>query len=464
MLTIKLMDKRFLFHGHGVSEPIGLEYIASRIDEFCKSLNFKSHIELEAVLLNDIKVSLISATTAEWPSALSINSYAKNQGNITIVGGYHISGNYKNEKELTFDYIVIGEGENVIIGILSDILSGHAYINKSQEPKIIYALPIQDLDDLPFPIRKESFLGNYMIHDLMFPAPSRQKNTSIILGSRGCNYNCSFCASATIWGSGIRVRKIDNIISEINEIQSKFKSNTFVFIDQSLGQKEEWTINLCKAIVENDIKLNWYHQSNININQELLPIMAEAGCSKIGFGVEGISPTAINKIKPINPISLEQINQLFEACNQYGIIVKAYLILGFPWETTEIVNEYFEFLPKLKANMVKISFFTPFPGTKDWNIYSDNLVTKDWSKFDTVQMPVVINPNISIEEYFIIRQNLFHVFYSSKEYKSTCQELLIKYPHYRQSYIEFYDYLKEFSMLPAELEFEEWIPDRVIHQ
>ncbi|GAI00597.1 unnamed protein product [marine sediment metagenome] len=112
---------------------------------------------------------------------------------------------------------------------------------------------------------------------------------------------------------------------------------------------------------------------------------------------------------------------------------------------------------------LKISFFTPFPGTKDWNLYSSQLVTIDWSKFDTVQMPVVYNPNISVDEYLLIRQKLFHTFYSSNEYKVTSKKMLTKFPHYKNSYIEFYKYLKEFSMLPEKLNFKEWLQEKNLH-
>ena len=91
-------------------------------------------------------------------------------------------------------------------------------------------------------------------------------------------------------------------------------------------------------------------------------VMGEAGCSKIGFGLEGISPRAISIIKPVNPCDIDSVNALFDFCNSLGLFVKAYLMIGFPWETEEIVREYFEWLPGIRANQVKISYFTPFPG------------------------------------------------------------------------------------------------------
>jgi radical SAM superfamily enzyme YgiQ (UPF0313 family) len=446
-----------LYHGHGISEPIGLEYLASQIFTISSFMNFISNIELEVMLKPTLRISFISSTTADFPLAIIACKNAAQRGNITVAGGYHISGNHKDEDYLPFDYIVLGEGEDVIKDIIKEILSGNIYKNPGNCPKVIFSKPIEDLNSLKFPIRDKAFLGNYMLNDLMYPATTDQKNTAIILGSRGCKYSCSFCASASVWGTGLRMRSIQNIISEIKEVQDKFESNTFVFIDQSLGQQKKWTIELCNAIVKNGLILNWYHQSNINIDKELITVMAEAGCRKIGFGIEGISPFAISRIKPVNTPDFNYINDLFLKCNDNGIFVKAYLIMGFPWESKKVIDDYFEYLPQLKANMIKISFFTPFPGTADWNKYKSRLITRDWSKFDTVQMPVVKNAIISVDEYLRYREKLFHTFYGSEEYKRSNEMILAKFPYYRKSFIEFFKYLSEFEMIPGDSDLKNWI-------
>jgi len=175
--------------------------------------------------------------------------------------------------------------------------------------------------------------------------------------------------------------------------------------------------------------------------------MAEAGCSKIGFGLEGISPRAISIVKPVSPCDIDSINSLFDYCNNHGIFVKAYFIIGFPWETEDIVKEYFEWLPRIRANQIKISYFTPFPGTRDWLKYKNQLITSDWADYDTVQMPVVHNPNISVQRYHMIRAALFRSFYGSPIYADVTQKMLKLYPHYVNSYHEFADYLHQFNMI-----------------
>lgn len=159
-------------------------------------------------------------------------------------------------------------------------------------------------------------------------------------------------------------------------------------------------------------------------------------------------------VKPQNPCDFELVNGLFDYCNTLGVLVKAYLMLGFPWETEDIIRDYLSYVSRLRANQIKVSYFTPFPGTPAWNQYKDQLVTHDWSHFDTVSMPVVFNPRISVAQYNAIRRELFQTFYGSPTYYDVTVAMLRRFPHYIDSYREFVDYLRAFDMITGR---EAWL-------
>ena len=450
-----------IFFGHGLSEPIGLEYIAGSLSAHGFEFRFCSRQELEVSIPNfEHKISLFSATTAEWNNMLALNNEAKKRGNITIIGGYHISGTYKINTNLPFDYAVIGEGEEIITDLLSEIVE----TNNNTGKKYYFAKQVEDISLLPFPYRSEEFLREYKMADLHWPPASAQINTAIMLGSRGCHNHCSFCASASMWGNGIRLRETENIIDELKGLKARFGTNNIVFVDQSLGQVKSWTEELCHKMIENKLDVNWYLQTNLSIDRSLIPLMAEAGCTKIGFGIEGVSPLAARKIKPVHKKGLEELNELVQLSNEHGIFVKAYLILGHPMETREMIEEYYFWLPKMKVNSIKFSFYTLFPGTNDWDKYKDRLVTKDWDCFDLVQMPVVRNPEISVDEYRKIRTELFYTFYTSPEFYETSKKMIAQYPNRSRSYLEFYPFLKGNEMLPRDMQLMDWMPELVMNK
>jgi len=448
------MIERISLHGHGDPEPIGLEYIAGALASASYSCYFRGKNELFIPLPCKPKgICLLSALSCEYPQVITAARRAKERGQITVLGGYQASGYQDDFPEGLIDYVVIGEGEEVVPAIVRAYISGdHSDLDRFEvqsvsSVRIIRAPRICNLDTIPEPLRAVERLSEYRIYDLMWPPASRQKNTALVLGSRGCANDCDFCASSAVWGRGIRLRSTDRIVQELQALKSKFETNTVVFIDQSFGQAKRWTLELCETIQNAELGISWYHQSNTTIDRDVIRAMVKAGCSKIGFGLEGISPRAISIVKPVNPCDIDSINSLFDYCNSLGIFVKAYLIIGFPWETEDIVNEYFEWLPRIRANQIKISYFTPFPGTRDWSKFKKQLITSNWADFDTVQMPVVYNPNISVKRYGVIRAELFKSFYASSIYVDVTQKMLKSYPYYVESYYEFAHYLHQFDMV-----------------
>lgn len=458
-MQMKIQNKSY--HGWNSPEPIGLEYLCSFLNDAGFECIFISQYELSVKSIRQQdRISFISGMTCEWHNVLKAAKVAKNKGHITILGGYHACGNWRDITDECFDHIVVGEGEEVAVMLAKVLLRGESVdiygqlYSRDNLSRVIHASRIKNINELPFPARSEGRIGTYILFDLMWPPTSLQKNTSIVLTSRGCKHSCDFCASSAVWGQGVRFRTTENIISELKDLKYRFDTNTIIIIDQSFGQTKKWTLEVCRAIKDANLGINWYHQSNLDIDRDVIRAMADAGCTKIGFGLEGISPTAIEKIKPINPHNMEIINDLFDYCRSLGMFVKTYLMMGYPWENLAIIEDYKKWITKIRASQIKISYMTPFPGTKYWDMYKECLVTKDWSHFDTVSMPVVCNPLIRVDEYHRIRQELFQSFYGSQTYYEITQQMLDKYPHYSQSIREFSPYLKSNSMITGG---EQWL-------
>ena len=446
-------------HGHGRPEPLGLEYILAALSQqgFSASIDDSNHVGIRE---DGTCVRLFSGVSCEYGFLRERAATAKERGEITVLGGYHASSAGSFSERKVFDHVVIGEGEKIAVALVKVLLRGEDvdidgyHLSPGNVPRVLKSARIDDLDSLPFPLRSEDRLGEYILYDLMWPPTSQQKNTAIVLTSRGCRHNCDFCASSSVWGQGVRYRSVGNIISELQDIKTRFDTNTIVIIDQSFGQEKAWTLDVCKAIQNADLDMNWYHQSNLTIHQDVIKAMADAGCTKIGFGLEGLSPKAAQRVKPVHPHDFGYINDLFDYCASLGLFVKAYLMIGFPWEDEDIIQEYFEWLPRLRASQIKISYMTPFPGTAYWEQYSDQLVTNDWSHFDTVSMPVVRNPRITVDQYHQIRQALFHAFYGSPAFGEGVRRMIGRFPHYALSYREFCNYLAHHEMITGK---KEWL-------
>lgn len=402
------------------------------------------------------QVWLFSAVTCQWAECCRLARIVRRQipDAFLVVGGYHVSAIPNDSGSELFDCIVVGEGETIIEVIVREVMSKTAHRNK-QNRQILQSSRCQQLDRLPWPMRQQREYSAFKLGGLMYSSPLHQRAVVALLLSRGCNSQCSFCASHTIWGSRLITRNINCILGEVEYVTKDLGANALVLVDQAFGEDPAWTNELCSRLYQMQLNANWYCMAKPTLDLTLIPDMAKAGCAKIGFGVETAdSNRQMNLNRPGNG-DLDHLNRTFRECNEAGIIVKIYFMIGFPWETPEYLERTTkQFLENLEANELKITFFTPFPGTQDWDKYSNRLLTSEWQYFDTETMPVVKNPHISVPQYHDFRKELLRTFYSSQTYFRTSQRLLRKRPHYTSSYVEFADSLKTNKIITGN---ETWV-------
>ncbi len=125
-----------------------------------------------------------------------------------MVGGPHATL-YPEDLTSIADYIIVGEAENVIV----DVVNNSKIEN---EAKLICSEP-PDPKDLPYP-DFTSFFGYENIY--IYP----------LLTSRGCPYNCSFCAVRFVSTRKWRPRKTEDCIKEVIDAKNKLKNLDSVII------------------------------------------------------------------------------------------------------------------------------------------------------------------------------------------------------------------------------------------
>ena len=451
--------------GGGIAEyPTALarDSLAALLSERGQTLEPVSAYDVLSGRVARYPVWLFSAVTCEWPQCRLVAGEVRRRDPeaILVVGGYHVSAMPDDEGMELFDYVVIGEGESVL-----DEIAGRARQHSGDGSGVrsrttLLSARHERLDDLPWPTRLRHECAASKLSGLIYPSPSRQRAVAALLLSRGCNSRCSFCASHTIWGSRLITRGVDCVLGEVRHITRDLGVNALVFVDQAFGEDVAWTNELCLRLCEAHIAAKWYCMAKPTLEQSLLSMMARAGCTKIGVGVETADLDMRRALNRPGDSDLDDLNHLFRACNKSGIVVKVYFMIGFPWETPEyLMRTTKRFLENLEANELKITFFTPFPGTDDWSKYSNQLITKAWQYFDTETIPVVFNPNIAVDQYHRIRMDLFRAFYGSRTYVDTTQRLLGIRPQYAQSYLEFAEYLKTYDLISGGEEWLHWLPN-----
>jgi radical SAM superfamily enzyme YgiQ (UPF0313 family) len=254
------------------------------------------------------------------------------------------------------DVVVLGEGEWTFLNLVRHFekkqdqglaqIRGITYRENGKILKTAQPDPIRDLDGLPIP--SKHFLYEH------------------VSSSRGCAWNCSFCGSPQFWGRNIRWRSPENFVEELEMLFRKGVS-FFYFSDDTFTLDPKRVIEICKRIIEKNLKISWYAISRVDqVDEEMLYWMRRAGCIQISYGVESGS-VKIRKALG-KPVKTEQIRRAFALTTRYGILSRAYFIYGTPGETWETIQETIDLMDEIKPLSAIFYILDVFPGTR---LYSD---------------------------------------------------------------------------------------------
>ena len=315
-------------------------------------------------------VGLSIPFSCQYDDAIWINNIVKrlDKKMITVAGGSHVSSAPDLMDPNIFDYCILGEGEFAFLDLVSALRSNSSIkipgvITKADMQNTRFSTPkhlIENLDSLPF-----------LRYDLLplqkyWGEESRWVN---MIATRGCPFNCNFCSIHSVMGRTLRLRSIDNIISEIELMKQRFNINEIRFEDDGLTDNISWSKQLFNKIISKNFGITFKVRNGIRadtIDEELLMLMKKAGFKEVIFAPEsGSQKTLDNIIK--KGLKLEKVEQAIVLAKNIGLSVGCFLIIGFPEETKkdiEITIRYAYKLKQLGCDLFWISCATPYPGTR----------------------------------------------------------------------------------------------------
>jgi radical SAM superfamily enzyme YgiQ (UPF0313 family) len=329
--------------------------------------------------LQEADVVCVGASTAEANSAREILGLAKSLGKTTIAGGIFPTSN-PNYFTGMADYIVKGEGEQVLVEIIQAIEQGQTIQPRRKQLRNIDLQPAYDL--LPMQVYRGHAKG-------------------IIYSARGCNNACNFCTVSPHWEHQQRTRSIDSVIDELRYYKEQgFEKVNFK--DESLTQNRTRFIELVSRIKAEDLGLTYKAKASIGeLDEEILGLLREAGFREIHTGVESITQSFDKGI------SEEQVRRKVAMVLDYGLVVNPSFILGLPGQTPEELRQDAEFIVDIgKDRRVKVytCLYTPHPNSQIWisddiRIVSDDL--DDYTHVRLTALPVSLgNPFDALEHLY----------------------------------------------------------------
>ena len=283
---------------------------------------------------------------------------------------------YKFHKNI---YVIPGEPEAFFLNINIDKKDLDSFFDDKQDLKMMPQL-VDNLDDLPFPDWHE-YLKKYKLRNNFLGFNS--KSAIPIVATRGCPYSCfNYCTYPLQQGRKVRARSVKNIVSEIKYWIDKVGTNKFVFRDPVFSINRKHTIELCKEIIRQNLKIEYLIETHLkNLDDEMIPLLKESGLKLVYIGIESSDPKVLKDIKRFTIANDEQqiiINKL----KNNDIIVKSMFMFGNPEDNEDSIKDTISYSMKLSNQLVQYSVFTPYPGTPIFSHYENKIIEKRYDKFN----------------------------------------------------------------------------------
>jgi len=188
-------------------------------------------------------------------------------------------------------------------------------------------------------IWQESRKGHYSTaENWRFILPERCRVSGKVIRmtiARGCIGNCTFCCCPILHGVSERRKSIGDTINYLKTLnETTVKNNVVEFAAPSFTADRKWVVGFCNKLIEEQIGIVWRCVTRIDmLDEELVKLMAAAGCCRIGLGLETLTLEEQKRIhKGFNE---EKTKQIILLLRKYSIEPLIFLIAGLPGQKME---------------------------------------------------------------------------------------------------------------------------------
>lgn len=351
----------------------------------------------------------------------------------TILGGLHPSAlPERTLKEEKVDFVSQGEGFYTISQLLDILRSGKEtgdykvnglwYIKNGKIISNPRAPLVENLDKLPFTAWDLLPMDKYRAHNWhCFDHIDRRKPYAVIYTSLGCPFNCTYCNIHALYDSkpGIRFRRPEKVVEEIDFLVKKYKIKNFKIIDELFALRENRVIRICDLIIRGGYDLNiWTYARVDTINKHMLKKMKQAGINWIAFGFESASKKVRKGVA--KKFDEYTVKKAVEMAHDAGIYIIGNFIFGLPDDNFETMQETLDMAKEFNFEYVNFYTAMAYPGSQ---LYLDASkkgikLPETWSGYsqyseDTLPLPTKY---LSPEEVLEFRDKAFQEYFSNPAY------------------------------------------------
>jgi anaerobic magnesium-protoporphyrin IX monomethyl ester cyclase len=273
------------------------------------------------------------------------------------------------------DYVVVGDGEYVLCELYERLRDGktvedlRGLIYKSKEGVHSNAGAVEMLTvgkegsytfvrrngqaDL---IRNMDALPHLPYHLLNLDAYSvfqteDGRRSATLNTSRGCPFRCKFCSDPVINEGHWRGFSAPKLLEKVSHLVNDFNVGMIYFQDDYFPGSKTRFIEVLKGLAAYERKLLW---ATAGIRADILAkcsdeefdLLYRSGCHSLEIGIETGNERVLKLVNKGE--TLDEMRAVNARLAKYGIKVKYTLIVGFPTETKEEVEDTLRFAAELE--------------------------------------------------------------------------------------------------------------------
>ncbi len=380
----------------GVS--VGLSYIAASLRRgghevealhICEQLGAPWELDRVAGEVAEFAPGLVGISTGfnHYPEMAALAARIETDLCTSVVlGGIHPTLNAPAvmAENPSLSFLNVGEGEASMLelahalehgGDVTTIANIHARVDgvvHTNAPR-----PFSSLHDLP-PM-DTSIWDFQRITDL-------RRGWINVSAQRGCPWRCSYChnnGEARLFAQALerpgasnaelgflRYRPVDAMIEELVGLRDTYRMHAFSFIDDTFTMNPAWVTGFLRRYRDEVAVPFVCNTAAVNLDQELVEALADAGCHLVRMGVESGSDRLRSRLMQ-RPFPESRLRWAFEAVQAAGMHALAFNMIGNVGETRDETLETFRFNALLQPSSMKLSLAHPYPGTDYHDTASD---------------------------------------------------------------------------------------------
>ncbi len=272
-----------------------------------------------------------------------------------VVGGPHATPFAKEmlEHHANIDTVTLGESEEQFLELIERLetkqqttgITGTAYRAEGSVFVAPERASIRELDTLASP------------HDYF--------GTHILMTSRGCPWQCTFCGAETTWGRGFRGQSVKYVVDAMESALAKLPVRMIQIKDDTFTANKKRALEISREIRRRNLQFFWSCDTRVDVlTEDLLLEMRLAGCQRLSLGVESGSNQILKNID--KKITADEIIEAANMAKAVGIQVRFYMMLGNRGETEDTFQQTLDFLKVAKPHQYVFSCLSVYPGTRDF--------------------------------------------------------------------------------------------------